>query len=706
MEIYSNKLGHLTAEHDLEMLKSAFYESPDYRTLVESNDKVIVIGRRGTGKSALTYKLEEAWKAKSKTWVYKFTPSEDQVIGIKPLLRRFGDRYELIKAATRICWEASIYLELLNSFSHHYKFDKCDLSSEGRRVVRENFQQGKNISFTARRLLHKCLRDYPEPEVAISEMCDLLELDLVKACVGEFFQQSNISVKILIDCLDEGYNPDTLGIAHTSGILQAVLNVNATYETIRPIVFIRDNMFRSVSKYDPDYTRNMEGASLRLHWGENELTHLVSSRLKLAFSIDAEKDLKVWNQCTSGPLQNRNGFKSCLRMTLYRPRDIIALLNQAFYLASREGRSRISEIDIEKTSREISHARLDDLKKEYEIIFPAIDDVIGVFKGKKSTFKMREVERDALDLMASNITSLKTQREMAFYESPTELLSALYSIGFLGVKDSISDVFSFSHDGKNVSVDINKDTTFHIHPCYQKALSMDVQEYSIEEAEEIHDDYEIRIESLSREQRNKKIGRLVSKIRDIEVGREDAGEFEQWCLDCINTIFPTELDNIRLNPNKDAPQRRDVVATISAKEGVWRRIYEDYKTRAIIFEIKNFSDLKPENFRQLASYLVDVYGSFGFIIYRSERKEPSVDNELTWIREMYWKQDGPKKLIVLLSYKHLINFLEKIRNPEKYDAVDKILNRIIDDYHQRYLNEPSGKRGSKKGRRKREVEYS
>jgi hypothetical protein len=692
MEIYSNKLGHLTAEHDLDMLRKAFYESPDYRTLVESNDKVIVIGRRGTGKSALTYKLEDTWKAGAKTWVYKFTPSEDQVIGIKPLLRTFGESYELIKAATRICWETSIYLELLYSFSRHYKFNKCESCNEGQRIVRENYKQGKNIAFTVRQLLKKCLTIDPNPETVIAEMCEILEVDNIKECVESFCRETNIFIKILIDCLDEGYNPDTLGIAHTSGILQAVLNINAAHKNIRPIVFIRDNMFRAVSKYDPDYTRNMEGASLRLHWGENELTHMIAFRLKLAFSIDAEKDLKVWSQCTIGPLQNRDGFRACLRMTLYRPRDIIALLNQAFYLASREHRSRISEDDVANTSREISQARLDDLKKEYEVIFPSIDDVIGIFNGKLSTFKPKELEGEIFALMESKNTATKTRREMAFYDNPSELLSALYSIGFLGIKDLATGVFSFSHDGKSVNIDINEETEFHIHPCYQKALSLALHGYSIQEAEEIHDDYEIRVESLSREQRNKKIGQLISRVRDIDLGRDDANEFEQWCLDCIRTIFPTELDNIRLNPNKDAPQRRDVVATISAREGVWRRIYEDYKTRAIIFEIKNYEVLKPDNFRQMASYLIDVYGSFGFIVYRKERKEPSSENELTWIREIYWKQDGHNKLIVLLSYKHLINFLEKIRNPEKYNAVDKILNRIIDDYHQRYLNEPSGRK--------------
>ena len=53
----SNALGDIRAEHDHLMLQQAFIETADYRTLIESTDKVIAVGRRGTGKSALTFRL-------------------------------------------------------------------------------------------------------------------------------------------------------------------------------------------------------------------------------------------------------------------------------------------------------------------------------------------------------------------------------------------------------------------------------------------------------------------------------------------------------------------------------------------------------------------------------------------------------------------------------------------------------------------------
>ena len=54
----TNPLGDTTAENDNKMLSSAFIETPDFRTLIESDDRTVVVGRRGTGKSALFINLK------------------------------------------------------------------------------------------------------------------------------------------------------------------------------------------------------------------------------------------------------------------------------------------------------------------------------------------------------------------------------------------------------------------------------------------------------------------------------------------------------------------------------------------------------------------------------------------------------------------------------------------------------------------------
>jgi hypothetical protein len=49
----TNPLGDIRAENDYVMLDQVFYETPDYRSLIEDHTRRIVVGRRGTGKSAL-----------------------------------------------------------------------------------------------------------------------------------------------------------------------------------------------------------------------------------------------------------------------------------------------------------------------------------------------------------------------------------------------------------------------------------------------------------------------------------------------------------------------------------------------------------------------------------------------------------------------------------------------------------------------------
>lgn len=78
-----NILGDIRAENDTKMLESAYYESSDYKALVESYDRPIVVGRRGTGKSALAFKLQRHWGAKPRTITLSIAPDEEQIIGLR-----------------------------------------------------------------------------------------------------------------------------------------------------------------------------------------------------------------------------------------------------------------------------------------------------------------------------------------------------------------------------------------------------------------------------------------------------------------------------------------------------------------------------------------------------------------------------------------------------------------------------------------------
>src|SRR5258708_27515808 len=91
-QITPNSLGDLRAEADT-LLGKAFLETADYRTLIETSDRAIVVGRRGTGKSALTLRLQRYWQEAERVEVLKLAPEEHQIIGLRPLVQLFGSSF-------------------------------------------------------------------------------------------------------------------------------------------------------------------------------------------------------------------------------------------------------------------------------------------------------------------------------------------------------------------------------------------------------------------------------------------------------------------------------------------------------------------------------------------------------------------------------------------------------------------------------------
>jgi hypothetical protein len=149
--------------------------------------------------------------------------------------------------------------------------------------------------------------------------------------------------------------------------------LNALVTQTATTVFLRDNIFRVIQLRDPDYSRNVEGDVLRLHWEEYHLFNMICNRIRVAFEIEPENSLRTWNRVTARDLQGMEGFRHCLRLTLYRPRDLVGLLNNAFNHARSHSRTTIVNEDVEASAREISSSRLDDLRKEYKEVIPGIE---------------------------------------------------------------------------------------------------------------------------------------------------------------------------------------------------------------------------------------------------------------------------------------------------------------------------------------------
>lgn len=678
----ANILGDVRAEADNRMLDTAFYETPDYKTLLESSDRAVVVGRRGTGKSALAYKLNQYWNKAEKTEVIHLAADEDQIIGIRPLVKLFGEEFRLVRAGSRVAWRYAFLMEVAEKLSSRYKYKNAD----GTAFLETHLSKWRSGRYGFCERLKEKLRAVVDstatPESRVSDLARALDIKEVEQAISAVLVSTKRSTVILLDRLDEGYEPDAIGIGLVDGLVQAVIDINTKFANIRVIVFLRDNIFRAVTKYDPDFSRNIEGQVLRLHWDEYGLFNLVTSRLKLAFAVEQENTTRIWNQCTARDLQGKDGFRKCLRLTLYRPRDVLILLNDAFHNASKQERNQIIDEDIESTAKTISRNRLDDLEKEYSAIFPGLSLFTSAYANRNPELLVGESADIINVILRQDTHEPEVQQQLAIMQSPLDVMRDLYRVGFIGIFDAASSNYIFCHDGRDPNKEFSKNGRILIHPCYWMALNATRNTLNPEEAEEIYDEYDIEVASETPEQRAKHIGKVISQLNDIPQSQDGFSEYEEWCLQAVKIIFAGALRNIALHANKLAVQRRDILATNLGETPVWRRIYEDYGVRQIIFEIKNYKGLGSDEYRQMLSYLTGEYGRLGFIVNRDDDTNLEKGKELDWMREMYTSH---KMLIVKLTGKYLAHLLSKLRNPQKHDAPDKALNSLLDTYTRLYI---------------------
>jgi hypothetical protein len=280
---------------------------------------------------------------------------------------------------------------------------------------------------------------------------------------------------------------------------------------------------------------------------------------------------------------------------LYRPRDILVLLNQAYLNARRDGREEIVAADVDKTALNISQHRLDDLFKEYDGVLPGLKTFVGAFKRQPVRRAFGAVTDELQSLVVESTYSQPSDRDLTLFDTGGDMFAALYSVGFIGLQDETSQNYTFCHDGTMstlIAVPANRETL--VHPCYWKALDGSIAEEDEATAIQVNDEYAVPPTGPAIDIRLQRLGRMPEELSGILSGHPGSGKFEGWVLRAVRLLLSGQLTNIDLKPNPNsALSQRDVVGTNATISSFWKRVYEQYDALQVIFECKNYDEVTP-----------------------------------------------------------------------------------------------------------------
>lgn len=244
-QLRASLLGEQTAENDLKLLLGNFIETPEYRSIIESKDSTVVVGRRGTGKSAMFAKLADLWKSEKATHVIQIAPEDYQTITFRSSFKTFEDKYSLIRSVSRIYWRYGLLMEMLSNLSKNYKVrDKISQHQVASAHIKVWQATNRDILSKVAAAAVPIIKAEVGFDTAIGALHQKLGLVELESAFASLLTASGIRFFILIDRLDEGYENDEGGAAIISGAIAVSAEFNKKYPPVRVVIFQRDNMIR------------------------------------------------------------------------------------------------------------------------------------------------------------------------------------------------------------------------------------------------------------------------------------------------------------------------------------------------------------------------------------------------------------------------------------------------------------------------------
>jgi len=680
-------LGQGVAENDSEMLERAFYHSQDYTSLFNGRESALVIGRRGTGKSAIRSRLAKEWGKSRKVRISEISPSVSDMSGFRKSLKIFHERFNTVKAAASIAWKYAIIMEsgqlLADDWKIKESFPLSDLStacSQWRRM-------GDNIFQRIEKILGILISESDTADAALSSLPKKIEIGKLEKSLKEFLDQSEINLVFLIDQIDEGYEPDNLGIGIITGIVQGTIDLqHKLLKRFTAMTFVRDNIFRRIQELEQDFTRTIEGQDFRLRWNEDDLFNMIIRRIRVAFQLDEKSysNEMAWNYCTDYKLHGREGFRHCLRLTLFRPRDLLVLLNKAFLESFKSNKNiaaqnspHITLDNLATSAQDISEARLGDLHKEYQNIIPSLSAYTKCFHGSKSKLSFTDVNK-LLSLIADN-NPPQIQQDIEIYSTPNDVVKVLFGVGFLGINDEGSGHFEFCYDGKAALVLNPERKMFLVHPCYWIALGIVGDTLSEGDARRINDEI-IGLTEGDWDARSAKIGALVSQYHKAEI--DDDAFFDNWALESLRLTLSGHFRNFTLEDRQKSHGKGGVTAINTENSNLSKNLLTRFGCHRIFFMVANKDGLNADELWDFSRRLAEPFGNVGFILSRSTETTLKKGEDLELFREIHQRSG---KVLIKLNPKFLIKILEKIRSPKESEFPNTYFSKLCDQYFDSYL---------------------
>lgn len=526
-----DNIGVAAAEQDIDFLQNCFVDTGDLITLQDCNDpRSIIIGRTGSGKTALLKRLQE---------------TEERVIEIHPeslalsyisnstILNFFDHIGVKLDIFFKLLWRHVFVIELVEryvktqegSVKKSIKDRIMNIFSEkkngrllayietwGSSFWKETEYRIKEIKNNLENNLQASVKaDFPHIDFDLSsarnlsreERAEILhrgqnvinrvqirELSEIIEATDEALSDPQKRYFIVIDSLDENWIEDRLRYR----LIRALIETVKDFRKIRNakiIVALRFDLIERVFKQTRDtgfQEEKYESLYLPITWTDNALTKMLDFRINHLIKRRFTKGNVTHRDLLPSKILREPPMKYILKRSMMRPRDVIMFFN--FCIKRAIDKPTITPRLLQEAEHEYSKNRLKSLADEWISDYPNLLYFTRILKSRTQLFPVHEITNDDITetCLEFCVTNQNRQDDDPISISARELvedirsansflqvlLRAFYTTGLIGLKlESYEAVqWSISNDLCDSISEISDKSKISIHPMFWRALGV------------------------------------------------------------------------------------------------------------------------------------------------------------------------------------------------------------------------------------------
>lgn len=472
-------LGDIAAENETQTLSNYFVKTPQFQQARQGHAR-LVIGRKGSGKTALFYGIRNQLKPQADHLVLDLKPEGHQFTKLREMvLMKLSEGMKL--HVLTAFWNYLLLLEIANKIIEkeqrmaHRDYSLSLKLEEIKSVYKQHVEEEGDFSERLMNMVNRLISGFPEDakkEIKISDLTKFIykkDINNLLTVITKHIKDNKIKETwILIDNIDKGFSIHGIqeeDIMIVRCLLEANRKVQQSFNerniNCSSIVFLRRDVYEHLIDAIPD--RGKE-TYVSLDWSDIELIkELLHRRFKFQAQELEGSFEDSWSRLCNPHISGENSFNYIVSRTFLRPRDILNFVRKSIQIGVSRNHERVEQDDFVSAEKEFSEDMLNELRYEMRDIFPNIAEPLQAFIGTKRHLSHEDIEVLLLD---AGIPEDKIN----------ETIEMLLWFSFLGVRKGEEEHYSYqflynTDKLKTLIKNTNpSDTVYLIHPSFVPSL--------------------------------------------------------------------------------------------------------------------------------------------------------------------------------------------------------------------------------------------